>query len=147
MSYQIDHDYRSHPESCYAEQIKDEDKYLGNQVDIESFLRGMNRVQTKSNKIQNTLPGKIEISPVCDDNVESAYSRYDKPLVKTIEMDRIRMGFPLRDPQCQIFENFEINTRLQAKDNHKAVWQVPIDQSDIFPKNKVERMKNLARRH
>ena len=45
----------------------------------------------------------------------------------------MRLEYPLYDPQCNIFENFQVNTRLQAKDNHRATWQVPLDQKETLP--------------
>jgi hypothetical protein len=56
----------------------------------------------------------------------------------------LNFSYPLQDPQCQIFENFSINTKLQAKDNHRTIWQVPLNQSDLLPVERLARVKNYS---
>lgn len=94
-------------------------------IDIDSMLRGM---------VPEASIGSNQ--PNCPDTQHpTIYSRLDNPAytVRGQIVDQPRLDFPLFDPQCQIFENFHVNTRLQAKDNHVAVWQQPIDQTNILP--------------
>ena len=52
-------------------------------------------------------------------------------LYKGIKQDRFQPLY--QDPQCNIFWDFAINSRQQAKDNFRTPWQVPIGQSDDLP--------------
>ena len=82
----------------------------------------------------------------CPNVLEPQYSRYTHPSydIKGLTTPDMRLDYPLHDPQCQIFENFQVNTRLQAKDNHKTVWQVPFDQKSLLPTERLARVKNCT---
>ena len=119
----------------------------GNQIDIESILEGRTRINSRSNKQQapESLKGyRTQVPPDCPNGLESEYSRYSHPAydIKGLTVPDLRFDYPFFDPQCQIFENFESNTRLQAKDNHRAIWQVPQNQRDLLPTERLGKVKN-----
>jgi len=114
----------------------------GQQVDVDSLLRGVSKINSRSNRQQ--VPDSIDnyslsMREDCSPALESEYSRYTYPAydIRGLTVRDLRFDYPLIDPQCQIFENFSVDTRLQAKDNHRAIWQVPYDQRDLLP---VERL-------
>lgn len=121
---------------------------LNNKIDVDSILRGYTKIKSKSN--QEKLPDSIKsynITPLpsCDSKMEPIYTRYDHPVqdVKGKQVDDLRLSYPLHDPQCNIFERFDVDTRLQAKDNHRANWQMPMDQSGLLPTEKLGKNKRL----
>lgn len=106
---------------------------MNNQIDVDSIMKGLNT----NNKIYNNVGGAYPIvSPSeCSQELETQYSRHTHPSYnyRGLTTPDMRLSYPLHDPQCQIFEDFSINTRLQAKDNHKTIWQQPMDQSNSLP--------------
>ena len=80
----------------------------------------------------------------CNDLLESEYTRYTYHAydIKGLTVRDLRFEYPLHDPQCQIFEDFSVNTRLAAKDNHRAVWQIPFNQRDLMPTERLGKVKN-----
>lgn len=120
---------------------------FGEQADIDSVLRGVTKSNSKSNfqQMPDSLnPYKIFNLPNCPEKIESEYSRYTHPAydIRGLTVPDLNYDYPLQDPQCQIFENFAVNTRLQAKDTHRTVWQVPLDQRNAFPVERISRLKN-----
>lgn len=122
----------------------------GRKIDVDSILRGISKVNTKSNdqqvpdslsKYKNTQPLKE-----CSTALESTDTRYTHPPydIRGLNTSDMRLSYPLHDPQCNIFENFSVNTRLQSKDDHKTVWQVPINQRDVLPTERLGRVKNCT---
>ena len=118
---------------------------MARQTDIDSTLKGINRINSKSNIQQ--MPQKI--NPIqtnlmnCPDQIETEYTKFTFPAydIKGLNVRDLRFDYPLYDPQCQIFENFAINTRLAAKDNHKAIWQESLNQRDLFPTERLGKPK------
>ncbi len=124
-------------------------KAIGNQIDVDSILRGITKVHSKANSHQ--VPdiinnGQFYVPTECPKALETQYSRYSHPSfdIKGLNVKDMRFGYPLNDPQCQIFENFQVNTRLQAKDNHKAIWQSPIDQRNSLPTERLGKVKKCS---
>lgn len=121
-------------------------KVIGDQIDVDSILKGITKVNSKA--IRHQIPGTINNSQFyvpkeCPQALETQYSRYSHPSfdIKGLNVRDMRFDYPLNDPQCQIFENFQVNTRLQAKDNHKAIWQTPIDQRNSMPTERLGKIK------
>ena len=117
---------------------------VGNQIDVDSILRGVNKIHSRSNEQQ--LPEAIDqyqlyAPPECGDMLEPEYTRYTHPAydIRGLNVKDMHFEYPINDPQCQIFENFQINTRLQAKDNHRAIWQQPMSQTNAMPTQKPQR--------
>lgn len=122
---------------------------IGNQIDVDSVLRGVGRINSKSNQQQapESLNQYTMYTPrECSPSLESHHSRFSHPAhdIRGLNVPDMRLGYPLHDPQCQIFEDFGVNTRLQAKDNHRAVWQQPMDQKSVYPKARPGREKNCT---
>lgn len=119
---------------------------IGNQIDVDSIMKGITNIHTKSNSQQKPKPldqYKL-VSPMdCPNSLETEYSRFSHPSydIKGLNVLDMHLGYPLHDPQCQIFENFEVNTRLQSKDKHSAIWQIPLDQCDLLPTSRVGNSK------
>jgi len=153
LNYRLDPNYAINCGKCigdnsarggHAASIVQRNNNYGNQINVDSILRGVYNRNTKSN-LQQQPPKldnyKINNLPDCPEGIESQNSRYSHPAfdIRGLTTSDLRLDYPLHDPQCQIFENFAINTRLQAKDNHKAIWQKPMDQYEHFPKPKTDK--------
>ena len=99
--------------------------FIGNQIDLESTLRNTSKYNSKI----NTAPSEISkykphLLNECSNRLESENTRHTNPAydIRGLNTRDLNFSYPLFDPQCQIFENFEVNTRLQSKDKHKAIW-------------------------
>lgn len=144
LSYRLDANSVVNCGACYAPygpSGSENNHNVGDIIDVDSILRGIDRKHSKS--FQDQLPRSLEglamrPNPLCAQRFETEYTRYTHPArdIKGLTVEDMRMDYPLHDPQCRIFENFQVNTRLQAKDNHKAVWQTPMDQSQLLPKER-----------
>ena len=148
LLYKLDPHYVTNCNPCFPRSGpvgQFDNQIFGDKIDVDSILRGYNRVNTKSNRSQipQPLPSSNNIPVNCNNAVDTEYSRYTHPKqeLRGAEND-IRFGYPLVDPQCHIFDNLQINTRLQAKDDHKTVWQVPMDQNAALPRERLNRVKN-----
>jgi hypothetical protein len=151
LLYRLDPNFAVNCNKCFApygpragQQASD---VIGQQTDIDSILRGISKINTKSNRQQ--MPTPVDDYHLlnrfnCSDNLESEYTRYTYPSfdIRGLNVRDLRFDYPLFDPQCQIFENFEVNTKLQAKDNHRAIWQTPLNQRDLFPVERLGQVKN-----
>lgn len=124
---------------------------IGNQIDVDSIMTGRSKISSKSNREQ--IPDPIEpyqldsnVLRDCPVGLEPQNSRFITPPyeIRGLTVRDMRFDYPLFDPQCQIFENFEVNTRLQAKDNHRAIWQVPLEQADLQPVRQLGKVKDCA---
>lgn len=140
MLYKLNQNYASNCQPCFSQNGQG----YGQRTDIESALKGINRINSKSNTNQILPPSSANGQYVCPDNLDPEYTRYTNPSydIKGLTVEDMRFGYPLHDPQCQIFENFAINTRLQAKDDHKTIWQMPMDQRAVLPSERKNRVKN-----
>lgn len=122
---------------------------VGQKIDVDSILRGVSKINTKSNnqQIPDSL-GQYHVPELreCSGALEANHSRYTHPArdIRGLNVDDMRFDYPLHDPQCNIFENFAVNTRLQAKDDHKTIWQTPIDQNAALPTERLGRVKNCT---
>lgn len=149
LLYRLDPNYAVNCGRCFAPHDRvgglGGSDSVGNQIDIDSILRGVAQLNSKSNlqQIPVSLEGyKLFNYNDCRDTIETESSRFLTPAyeIRGMATQDLRYDYPLEDPQCNIFESFAVNTRLQAKDNHRTVWQVPLDQSDALP---VERLGNV----
>ncbi|HLX55297.1 MAG TPA: hypothetical protein VKR58_15240, partial [Aquella sp.] len=142
LLYRLDANYAVNCKRCFAPYGRvgghQGSDAVGQQIDVDSILRGVNKINSKSNRQQ--MPDPIDQYNLfayndCSDRMESEYTRYTYPAydVRGLTTRDLNFGYPLQDPQCQIFENFAVNTRLQAKDDHRTVWQVPVNQADVLP--------------
>src|SRR5271154_1789972 len=129
MLYRLDPNYAVNCHKCFAPYgprgAHDAADAVGQQIDVESILRGYSKISSKSNRQQvpDPLDGyKNFIRCDCSDALETEYTRYTYPAydIRGLTVRDLRFDYPIQDPQCQIFENFEVNTRLQAKDEHRA---------------------------
>ena len=150
LNYRLNPNYAVNCNKCFAPYGprggQDAADAVGHQIDVDSVLRGISKIHTKSN--QQQMPDSLNhfhnyMRNDCPEMRETEYSRYTTPSydLKGLTVRDSRFDYPLYDPQCQIFENFEINTRLQAKDNHRAIWQVPFDQSDLLPTRRLGKVR------
>jgi hypothetical protein len=151
LSYRIDSNFSVNCCKCFAPfgpvGGNQNAAAMGKQIDVDSILRGVSRINSKSNRQQ--MPDPIsgyepQMPHDCSSALEPEYTRYTYPSydIRGLATRDLRFDYPLFDPQCQIFENFEVNTRLQAKDNHRAIWQVPMNQRDLLPTERLGRVKN-----
>ena len=108
-------------------------------IDVDSLLRGLD--QYRSRDSAKAIPRKISVRPSQGyrekGRFDSDMTRMSNPAFnfKTFSTEDYHYDFPLRDPQAVIHDHFgTINTRQQARDEHRAVWQEPMDQSAFFPK-------------
>lgn len=152
MLYRLDGNANINCNKCFAEYPSFRGGYsdsdaVGQQTDVESILRGVTKINTKSNQqqIPDPVSGyKLSNLPNCSGAIETEYTRYTYPSydIRGLNVRDLRLGYPLHDPQCQIFEDFGVNTRLQAKDDHRSIWQIPFDQKDLMPTERLGQVKN-----
>ena len=153
LNYRLDVNYAINCNKCYAPYGNgnghNASEVIGNKIDVDSILKGYGKIHSKAISQQEAVPlnnYKLNVSPDCPDALEPEYTRHTHPTfdLKGLGTKDLRLGYPHHDPQCQIFENFAVNTRLQAKDDHKTIWQVPINQKDLLPVERLGRVKNCA---
>lgn len=152
-NYRLDPNYAINCNRCFspygARNGHENAVAVGDKIDVDSILRGVNNINTKSNTQQAPKPltqYQTYIPKDCSNILETEYSRFTNPSfdIKGLNVPDMRFGYPLHDPQCQIFENFEVNTRLQSKDNHCSIWQVPLDQRSSLPSERVGNIKKSS---
>ena len=146
LLYMLDPNYAVNRRKCFAPYGPNNPQMIseavGQQIDVDSVLRGVSKINSKSNAQQtpDSLESYQKINRNdCSDLLESEYTRYTYPAydIRGLTTRDLRFEYPLQDPQCQIFENFEVNTRLQAKDSLRAIWQIPFNQRDLYPTKKL----------
>jgi hypothetical protein len=153
LLYKLDPNYTTNCNNCFAPYGPrgghDNAVIVGDKIDVDSVLKGITRVNSKANR--HHIPDPINNSQYyvpneCPGALETQYSRYSHPSfdIRGLNVKDMRFGYPLNDPQCQIFENFGVNTRLQAKDNHKAIWQTPVDQRNSLPTERLNKIKKCT---
>jgi len=140
LLYSLNTNYATNCNKCFAEygprDAQPDSVAVGQQIDVDSILRNVNKLNTKSNKQQQPDSIKnyhLTNLPNCSMAMESESTRLSYPAyeIKGLTVRDLNYDYPLFDPQCQIFENFAVDTRLQAKDNHRSTWQVPFGQPDL----------------
>ena len=151
MLYRLDPNYAVNCGKCFApygprngHEVSDA---IGQQIDVDSVLRGVSKISTKSNvqQIPDPINGyNLRNMPDCSLRLAPESSRFLTPAyeIRGLTTADLNFSYPLHDPQCQIFENFEVNTRLQAKDDHRAIWQVPFNQRDLLPTKRLGYVKD-----
>lgn len=153
LLYRLDPNYAVNCGACFSpcdfSGNKNSSIDVGDKIDIDSILKGINKSNTKANSNQSPIPldhFKTYKMNECPSTLETQYSRYSHPPydIKGLNNKDMRLGYPLTDPQCHIFENFGVNTRNQAKDNHKTIWQIPSSQRDLLPNERLGQVKNSA---
>ena len=106
-------------------------------IDVDSLLRGASKRSSGSINGQQASPitQQMHVIKDCPNSIRTQHSRYSHPVYETrgFRESSLRLDYPTTDPQCNIFHDFSVNTRLQSKDAHKTVWQEPIDQSVFLP--------------
>lgn len=153
LLYRLDPNYAVNCSPCFAPfgpgAGHDNAIAIGQQIDVDSILRGVSKVNSKANRWQkpdSLEPYKTSVPGDCSNALESQYTRFTHPAydIRGLNVRDLRFDYPLFDPQCQIFENFEVNTRLQAKDNHRTIWQVPLNQRDLLPTERLGKVRNCS---
>ena len=153
MMYMIDPNFANNCNPCLATHGPHNGHHYtvddGEKIDIDSILKNMNKINSKSNVQQMPTPlnqYNKHTPKECSNALEQNNSRYTHPAneIRGLNVSDMRLSYPLHDPQCNIFEDFSVNTRLQAKDNHKTIWQVPIDQRASLPTERLGRVKNCT---
>jgi len=153
LLYRLDPNFGINCRKCFAPYgprgAHDAADVIGQQIDVDSILRGFSKISTRSNRqqIPDPLDGYDKLMPYdCSEALESEYTRYTYPAydIRGLTVRDLRFDYPVFDPQCQIFENFEVNTKLQAKDDHRAIWQIPFNQRDLWPTQRLGKVKNCS---
>ena len=153
LLYRLDPNYAVNCNPCFAPYGPrgghDNSEVVGDKIDVDSILKGIGKSNSKANRHQ--MPNQLcnyslQTPKECPNALETQYSRYTHPTydIRGLNTKDMRMGYPLHDPQCQIFENFQVNTRLQAKDDHKPIWQTPINQRESLPTERLGKVKNCT---
>lgn len=152
MEHELDITYNVNDHRCFAPYrpmgYDGADAY-GEQADVESILRGITKINSKSNRQQvpdSLSPYHTSMTRDCSPMLETEYTRFTTPSyeIRGMNTTDIRLEYPLHDPQCQIFENFEENTRLAAKDNFRGIWQIPFGQKDLWPTERLGQVKDCS---
>ena len=155
LDYQLDPNYAINCRSCFAPygprgaHGAGDAIAKGQQVEVESILRGYAQINTKNNEQQMplSLGGYRTQMPIdCPDGLETEYTRFSYPAyeIRGLNVPDLNFDYPLFDPQCQIFEDFALNTRNYEKDNFVANWDTPDDQRDLFPARRLGKVKNCS---
>ena len=149
--YMLDTNYANNCATCFAPygptSVRGGATVPGYVVDVDSILRGFTKIHSKSNEQQqpDDLSGyELEMPVDCNAFVETEYSRYTNPIqaYRGIQPDRF---YELnQDPQCNIFWDFSVNTQLQARDNHVTDWQVPMNQRDLLPTQRLGNRRDCS---
>ena len=112
----------------------------GTQVEVESILTNRVKQSTDCTDVScdqscfNNLP-KTYNKPNCKGNIQSEESRFTHPIDNYRGMSIDRFQYLPIDPQCNIYCNDSIDTRLLAKDTYKVIVPNIID-NDPYPKPK-----------
>ena len=154
LLYRLDPNFAINCQKCFAPYGprggQQDAIVIDDQINIDSTLRGINKINTRSNckQIPDSLD-KYKLSKLndCCDNLETEYTRFTYPAfdIRGLTTRDLHLSYPLFDPQCQIYEPSAVNTRLQAKDNHRAIWQVPASQRDLYPTERLGQPKACQR--
>lgn len=153
LNYMLDQNYANNCTPCFSRygprNGREASVVVGDMTDVDSILKGISKINTKSSRYQQPMPVynyPVSVTSDCNDFLETEYTRHTNPAynIRGLTTKDMNFGYPLYDPQCNIFENSAVNTRLLAKDNHKAKWFEPLNQRDCFPTEKVGRDKNCV---
>lgn len=139
--YQVNSHFSTNPGLCYSPHGPNGTNYdpFSDNVDINSWLRGLDKYHTKANYYDSAPPNPKNNTPLCHTPLQSNESRFEDPkyYYRGKPLDDLRFQYLYHDPQKHIFEDSSMNSRQYIKDNHKTNWQTPIDQSDSFPQSNV----------
>lgn len=118
------------------------DEYM---IDVDSILKGIDRKKSNSRVGQSHTPINIKFhkTPLLENREAVHNSRYSHPAyeIKGLAPGDMRLDYPHNDPQCNIFQDMAVNTRLQARDNFKMVCQEPISQDVFMPRQQAPSRK------
>lgn len=145
-NYYLDPNYAINCNKCFSPHgafREGQVENIAKQIDVDSILRGIHKINSKANCFQQPyplpqiMPSETNRNIDCASELDSEYTRYTHPSydIKGLTVKDMRFDYPIYDPQCHIFEDFQVNTRLQAKDNHKAIWREPMDQTKCLPQS------------
>ncbi len=110
-------------------------------VDIDSALTNRTKVLTKSAKYGqptdlNNIP--LIVPPDCNNFLYSEPTRFSHPAYSIKGVAADRFVHLISDPQCNIFFNFETNTRREARDKDVQIFQLPVESNkDLRPTNSL----------
>lgn len=135
----MDPNWNTNCGTCYSNNGKTSSRVSNNDmIDVDSILKGIYDKKSNSIRGQHATPinHTLYMPPDCDSRVDTSYSRYSHPSyeIRGRAIGDMHMEYPLFDPQCNVFQNFEVNTRLHSKDNHRTIWQTPINQENFLPR-------------
>lgn len=123
---------------------------ISERIDVDSLLRGI--TQCRSRETAKRVPRTARHAPQRtykerSGPLEPEMTRMSNPSnnLRGIVVDDYHYDFPLRDPQCNIFDHRPINSRQEARDNHRAIMQEPMDQSMFFPEPQEAPRKRRCR--
>jgi hypothetical protein len=123
---------------------------ISERIDVDSLLRGI--TQCRSRETSKRMPQTAKHVPQRTYKersglLEPDMTRLSNPSnnLRGIAVDDLRYDFPLRDPQCNISDRRSVNTRQQARDNHRVVVSEPMDQSYFFPSQDENPRKPVRR--
>lgn len=116
----------------------------GNQIDIDSVLKNIDNINSKSTRMNHPqslkqYPSYMLNTCSSQNDINTKYTRLTDPAtnIRGLTDYRLNFGFPKYDPQCNIFEDFAVNTQLQAKDTFISTWQIPLNSNNSQPTTKL----------
>ena len=106
-----------------------------NLVDVESMLSNRDIRLGHYGKVNdiNTADFKVDGLRCCNTFLDRHDTRLTHPTENFREMTIDRFEVLNQDHQCNVFWNFETNSRLQAKDEYQMWIPEPIDQTPGLP--------------
>ena len=99
-------------------------------IDVDSIFSNRNTKTTKSKRGNVNLENPIDLyklydSKTCDNTLDAQYTKDTHPASNYRDLEVNRFYNLPRNPQNVIFENFSVNTRLEAKDNYNKKCPQP----------------------
>lgn len=154
LIYRLLPDYANNCSKCYTDYGPKGQKMNTSVITNENLI-----------DVDSLLTNRRKIASDCKDGLVTDinfnnYKKYNLPLCdKFMDRNDSRLSHPIhnyrgmtidwffeprvnnRDEQCNIFWNFEENTKLTAKDNYRPDIPIPYDQYLTLPKEKIKKNK------
>lgn len=154
LSYRLLPDYANNCQKCYSDYgPRGQDMNVSvitnqNLIDVDSLLTNRSKV---ASDCRDGLVTDIKFDqykkynlPKCDRFMDRTDTRLTHPIhnYRGMTLDWFfepRVGN--RDEQCNIFWNFEENTRLTARDSYRPDIPLPLNPVNALPKEKIKKKK------
>lgn len=118
----------THCDQCVGRNVHGNE--LGDRVSIESLLKGIGMPLSNDRCTPYVDLSNIQTAAVRDCNFNQSNSRLDQSARDLRGTISSRLDHPLFDHQSQALSMRPTDTRREAKDNHRAIWDEPFEQTN-----------------